>query len=45
LSLEDLRRAPTVYLLPECENEAEVRECLEEVCGGDPNASTSIWVE
>ena len=33
LSLEDLRREPTVYLLPECENEGEARERLEEVCG------------
>jgi len=33
LSLEDLRREPTVYLLPECENEEEAREYLEEVCG------------
>jgi hypothetical protein len=33
LSLEDLRREPTVYLLPECENEEAARECLEEVCG------------
>jgi hypothetical protein len=33
LSLEDLRREPTVYLLPECENEEEVRERLKEVCG------------
>ena len=33
LSLEDLRREPTVYLLPECENEEEAREGLEEVCG------------
>ena len=33
LNLEDLRREPTVYLLPECENEREVRECLAEVCG------------
>ena len=33
LNLEDLRREPTVYLLPECENEREVREYLEEVCG------------
>jgi hypothetical protein len=30
LSLEDLRREPTVYLLPECENEEEVRERLKE---------------
>ena len=33
LSLEDLRREPTVYLLPECENEGEARKCLKEVCG------------
>ena len=33
LRLEDLRREPTVYLLPECENEGEARKCLEEVCG------------
>ena len=33
LNLEDLRREPTVYLLPECENEREIREYLEEVCG------------
>jgi hypothetical protein len=33
LSLEDLRREPTVYLLPESENQEEVRECLEEVFG------------
>ena len=33
LSLEDLQREQTVYLLPECENEEEVRECLKEMCG------------
>ena len=33
LRLEDLRREPTVYLLPECENKDEAREYLEEVCG------------
>ena len=33
MSLEDLRREPTVYLLPESENEEEVRERLKEVCG------------
>jgi hypothetical protein len=33
LSLEDLRREPTVYLLPECENQGEARKCLKEVCG------------
>jgi hypothetical protein len=32
LSLEDLRREPKVYLLPECENEEEAREYLQEVC-------------
>ena len=33
LNLEDLRREPTVYLLPECENEEEARKWLKEVCG------------
>ena len=33
LNLEDLRREPTVYLLPESENEEEVRERPKEVCG------------
>src|SRR5215467_2994939 len=33
LSLEDLQREPTVYLLPECENEEEARQYLGEVCG------------
>src|SRR5215472_9849233 len=28
LSLEDLQREPTVYLLPECENEEEARQYL-----------------
>ena len=32
LSLEDLRREPTVYLLPQCESEEEARQCLQEVC-------------
>lgn len=32
LSLEDLRREPTIYLLPESENEEAVGECLKEVC-------------
>ena len=32
LSLDDLRRDPTVYLLPECENAEEARECPEEAC-------------
>jgi hypothetical protein len=32
LSLEDLRREPTIYLLPECENQEAVGECLKEVC-------------
>jgi len=33
LRLEDLRRQPTIYVLPECENEGEAREYLEEMCG------------
>jgi hypothetical protein len=32
LSLEDLQGEPTIYLLPECGNEGEVRECLEDLC-------------
>ena len=32
LRLEDLRREPTVYLLPECENKQEAREYVEKVC-------------
>jgi hypothetical protein len=33
LSLEDLQREPTVYLLPECANEGEAGQYLGEVCG------------
>jgi hypothetical protein len=33
LRLEDLRREPTVYLLPECENQEEARAYVGEVCG------------
>ena len=33
LNLEDLRREPTVYLLPECEDEGEARRYLKDVCG------------
>jgi hypothetical protein len=32
LTLEDLRQEPTIYLLPECENEEEVRRYLRDVC-------------
>ena len=32
LTLADLRREPTIYLLPECENEDAARECLRDVC-------------
>lgn len=32
LTLEDLRLEPTIYLLPECESEAEAIEYLREVC-------------
>lgn len=31
LTLDDLRREPTIYLLPECESEAEALEYLREV--------------
>ena len=33
LNLEDLRREPTIYLLPESENEQEARKHLEILCG------------
>ena len=33
LSLKDPRQEPTVYLLPECENEEEAREWIEKLCG------------
>ena len=33
LSLEDLQRESTAYLLPECEIEEEAHECLKEMCG------------
>lgn len=32
LTLEDLRGDPTIYLLPECENEEAARESLRDVC-------------
>jgi hypothetical protein len=32
LKLEDLRREPTIYLLPECDSEEEAVEHLETVC-------------
>jgi hypothetical protein len=32
LSLEDLQREPTVYLLPDCDNYEEVRQHLKQVC-------------
>ena len=32
LSLDDLRREPAIELLPECENQEEAREYLEELC-------------
>ncbi|MGO9261813.1 MAG: hypothetical protein ACLQU1_36755 [Bryobacteraceae bacterium] len=43
LSLEDLQRDPAVYLLPECENEEEVRENLQEVCGRIFEEQLDIW--
>lgn len=32
LTLPDLAREPTVYLLPECDTEEDVREILAELC-------------
>jgi hypothetical protein len=43
LSLEDLRREPTVYLLPECENGEAAREYLEEVRGGIFEEQLNGW--
>ena len=33
LSLEDIRKDPTIYLLPECDSDAEARGYLEVACG------------
>jgi len=43
LRLEDLRREPTIYLLPECENKEEVREYLEEICNEIFEAQLNGW--
>ena len=43
LSLQDLRREPTIYLLPECENEEEARKFLEDVCGGIFEEQLNGW--
>ncbi len=43
LSLEDLRRDSTVYLLPECESDEETLECLEEVCGRIFEEELDAW--
>jgi hypothetical protein len=32
-TLEEVRHDPNVYLIPECENDEEVREYLEDACG------------
>ncbi len=32
LTLRDLTREPTIYLIPECDTEEDVREVLEELC-------------
>ena len=33
LTLDDLRREPTIYLVPECDSEEQALECLREVIG------------
>jgi hypothetical protein len=43
LSLADLRREPEACLLPECENEEEARECLEEVCAEAFKEQSTGW--
>jgi hypothetical protein len=35
LTLEDLRREPTIYLLPECENDVAARRYLRNGCGNN----------
>src|ERR1035437_9703716 len=32
LTLRELAREPTIYLIPECDTEEDVREVLEELC-------------
>lgn len=32
LTLQDLRQDSTVYLMPECDDDEETRECLEALC-------------
>jgi hypothetical protein len=38
-----LRREPTIYLLPECENEQAAHEYLEEVCGEISEEQLNGW--
>jgi hypothetical protein len=43
LKLENLQREPTVFLLRDCENYEEVRECLEEVCRQNFDEQLNGW--
>jgi len=43
LSLEDLRREPTIYLLPECENEGEACGYLEQMCAEISEEQLDGW--
>jgi hypothetical protein len=45
LSLEDFRREPTVYLLPESESQGEARECLKDMCGQIFEEQLDGWFE
>jgi hypothetical protein len=43
VSLEDLRREPAIYPFPECDNDEELRECLQEVCGEISQEQLNGW--
>ena len=43
LTLEDLRHEPTVYLLPECENEDEALEHLGDACNAIFEEQLNGW--
>ena len=43
LTLEDLAREPSVYLIPECESGEEVRKVLRELCEEIFNEQLDGW--
>jgi hypothetical protein len=44
LNLEDLWEEPSVYLVPECDNEKEIRKCLKEICGQIFEEQLDSWI-